>query len=76
TGSLLIYATAPGEAAEDGEGRNGLFTSMLLSHMLQPGLSVEELLKTVRIAVVEVSGGHQVPWESSSLMGNFCFVYK
>ena len=74
TGSLLVYATAPGQAASDGPGRNGLYTSMLLKHLTTPGLRIEELLKRVRIDVVRASGHAQVPWESSSLMGDFYFA--
>jgi carboxyl-terminal processing protease len=34
---------------------------------------VEILLKRVRQAVVIETDGAQVPWESSSLTGDFCF---
>jgi len=73
-GSILIYSTAPGEAADDGPDQNGLYTSMLLKHIMDRGLTVEVLLKRVRIDVMEASGGRQVPWESSSLTGNFYFM--
>src|SRR5215510_4828214 len=39
-GSLIAYATAPGATANDGSGRNGLYTSYLLKHLPTPGLSV------------------------------------
>ena len=76
TGSILIYATAPGDAASDGGGRNGLFTSYLLKHMDTPGLAIEPMLKRVRIDVMKASGKTQTPWESSSLTGDFYFAPK
>jgi len=74
TGSFISYATAPGQVAADGEGGNGLFTSKLLKHMIKPGLKLEEVFKQVRIDVQEESNNRQVPWDSSSLTGDFYFV--
>ena len=76
TGSILAYATAPGSVAADGVGRNGLYTSKLLKHMMTPGLAIEKVLKNVRIEVMKESGMRQVPWESSSLTGDFYFNTK
>lgn len=74
TGTLIAYATAPGSVASDGSGRNGAYTAELLRFMRVPGLPVEEVFKQVRIAVRQSSQGSQVPWEASSLVGNFSFV--
>lgn len=73
TGSILAYATSPGSVAADGIGRNGLYTSKLLKHMVTPGLTIERVFKNVRIEVMNNSGKNQVPWESSSLTGDFYF---
>lgn len=73
-GSLIAFATAPGGTANDGDGRNGLYTSKLLQHLTTPGLSVEYLFKRVRAGVVEATKGKQIPWESSSLIGDFFFA--
>jgi len=73
TGSLIAYATAPGEVAVDGPERNGIFTKYLLKHIGTQGLPIEQVLKRVRIDVVNETDGKQVPWESSSLMGEFVF---
>lgn len=72
-GSIVCYATAPGKTASDGTGTNGLYTEQLLKFMQVPKLSVEEVFKQVRIAVVEKSNKQQVPWETSSLVGDFFF---
>ena len=74
-GSILAYATAPGSVAADGAGRNGLYTSKLLKYLPQPGLKIEDLFKQVRREVLAESGSGQVPWESSSLAGDFYFVH-
>jgi len=73
TGSIVAYATAPGSVAADGMSRNGLYTSMLLKHITTPGLRIEEFFKIVRIDVMNDSNKKQVPWESSSLTGDFYF---
>ena len=72
-GSILAYATAPGDVAADGNGRNGVYTAALLQHLRTPGLKIEEVFKRVRIDVVRASTRKQIPWESSSLMGDFYF---
>ena len=72
-GTLIAYATSPGSVAVDGEGDNGLYTSELLRALERPGLKAEDVFKQVRIAVAKRSGGLQVPWESSSLTGDFVF---
>lgn len=74
TGTLIAYATAPGQVASDGEGRNGLYTSELLSAMDVPGIRIEDVFKRVRANVVKKSGEAQTPWESSSLTGDFYFI--
>lgn len=75
-GTLLAYATAPGKQAPDGIGQRGnsIYTTELARHLLTPGLPVELMFKRVREAVVRESRQLQVPWEHSSLLGEFAFV--
>jgi len=73
SGTLIAYATAPGSVAIDGEGDNGLYTSELLNAMRESGNKIEDVFKRVRIAVQAKSNGRQIPWESSSLVGDFYF---
>ncbi len=75
-GSLIAYATAPGSVAADGEGRNGIYTKYLLKYISNPNLKVEEVLKQVRIDVINETNEKQIPWESSSLTGEFYFASK
>ena len=73
SGSIIAFATAPGKTASDGIGANGLYTQELIKAMRKPGLSIEQIFKEVRINVSKMSGDKQVPWENSSLMGDFFF---
>jgi hypothetical protein len=75
-GTLLAYATAPGKQAPDGIGQRGnsVYSAQLARHLLTPGLPVELMFKRVREAVVRESRQLQVPWEHSSLLGEFAFV--
>lgn len=66
-GSLLAYATAPGNVASDGGGKNGLYTENLLRELAVRGVRVEDALKRVRLNVRLASHGAQIPWESTSL---------
>jgi uncharacterized caspase-like protein len=73
-GSMVAFSTAPGGVALDNPNdRNSLYTKHLLSTMEEPGLPVELLFKQVRLGVARETGRVQVPWESSSLTGDFCF---
>jgi len=73
SGTFVAFATAPGSTASDGDGRNGLYTQHLLRAMKEPGLKVEEVFKQVRVGVKRASRDAQVPWDSSSLTGEFYF---
>ncbi len=73
-GTFIAYATAPGSVAADGEGANGLYTQEMLKALRQPGLKVEDVFKQVRINVAAATNGAQVPWEASSLTGDFYFT--
>ena len=66
-GSLLAYATSPGNVAEDGEGQNGLYTGHLLREFAVAGTRIEDAFKRVRLSVRIASKGRQIPWESTSL---------
>ena len=73
-GSMVAFSTAPGGVALDNPSeKNSLYTKHLLGFMQSPGLPVEMLFKQVRLSVARETGRVQVPWESSSLTGDFCF---
>ena len=75
-GTLIAYATAPGSVALDGAGANSVYTGALVDALRTPGLRVEEVFKRVRQNVRVKTQGKQVPWEASSLEGDFVFVER
>jgi len=74
TGIFVAYATAPGKIAQDGEGRNGLFTKYLKQYINEEGLKIEEVFKEVGREVQQKSNRGQTPWTSSSVYGDFYFT--
>ncbi len=72
-GSLIAYATAPGSTASDGAGKNGLYTSAILESIKIPDLNILQIFQNVRSLVSDKSQGQQIPWESTSLTGDFYF---
>src|SRR6195952_353738 len=72
-GTFLSYSTSPGAEAEDGNGDDSPYTTALLAAAKEPGLSIEDAFKRVRVAVNKTTEGRQTPWESSSLTDEFRF---
>jgi carboxyl-terminal processing protease len=73
-GTMVAFSTSPeGVALDNPQEKNSLFAKHLLAQMQEPGLPVEILFKRVRLAVASETERRQVPWESSSLTGDFCF---
>ena len=73
-GTLIAFATAPGQVALDGEGANSPFSSALARHISTPGLEVQQMLTRVRADVVAATRSKQVPWSNSSLLGEVYLV--
>ena len=73
SGTLIAYATQPGNVADDGEGRNSPFTEALLANLAASGLSVNDLMTSVTDAVATRTNGRQQPWTHSSLRKPFYF---
>jgi hypothetical protein len=73
-GTYIAYSTAPGMLAADGSGANSLFTASLAENLSKQGLSIEEVFKNTRREVAERTNNKQIPWTSSSLIGDFYFL--
>lgn len=74
-GTVVAYSTAPGAlAADNPQAKNSVYTRHFVAHVKTPGLTIEAVFKRTRAAVLKESGGAQVPWESSSLVNDFCFT--
>ena len=61
SGSIIVYATSAGSVAQDGTGRNGVFTQELLKNLKTPGLEVKEVFNRTGAGVKAATGGKQVP---------------
>ena len=75
-GTLIAFATAPGQVALDGEGANSPFSAALSRHIGTPGLEVQQMLTRVRAEVVATTRNKQVPWSNSSLLGEVYLAEK
>jgi Tfp pilus assembly protein PilF len=68
-GTLIVFATQPGNVALDGSDEHSPFTAALLKHIEAPNLDIAIMLRRVRDDVIDATRGQQVPWEHSSLRG-------
>ncbi|WP_395021917.1 SUMF1/EgtB/PvdO family nonheme iron enzyme [Dongia sp.] len=72
-GSFLAYSTAPGDAALDGKGSNSPYSAALAKAIESDRVPLEQLFRNVRVNVMNATGENQVPWDASSLTGEFYF---
>ena len=70
-GAIIVYATDPGQVAQDGSGKNGTFTEALLKHIATPGIDVKAMFDRVGADVSKGTGGKQNPWISSKFYGSY-----
>lgn len=75
-GTLIAFATAPGQVALDGTGANSPFSTALVRHLATPGLEVQQMLTRVRADVVASTVNKQVPWSNSALLGEVYLAGK
>jgi hypothetical protein len=70
-GTLLAFATGPGQTALDGEaGTNSPFTRALLANIAQPGVEIQQAMTKVRAQVNEETSKNQLPWGHTNLIGS------
>ncbi|GEM_PF-648555 len=60
-GSIIVYATSAGSVAQDGTGKNGVFTGELLKNLKTPGLDVMEVFSRTGEGVQRATLGRQTP---------------
>lgn len=72
-GTLIAFATSPGQVAKDGRKRNGAYTDALLQHIGTPDCAIENMFKRVRNTLSAATKGKQISWEHTSLSGEFFF---
>jgi uncharacterized caspase-like protein len=74
-GTLLSYATQPGNVALDGDDGHSPYTRALVETMQKPGLDVLQAFNQVGLMVKRATGSSQQPWVSSSpIDGSFYFA--
>ena len=74
SGTFIAYSTSPGKIALDGSAGNySFYTGSLISNIAIPGMTIEEVFKNTRRDVVRLTSREQIPWEASSLLGDFYF---
>ena len=62
-GTLIAFATGPGQTALDGEaGTNSPFTRALLANIASPGVEIQQAMTKVRAQVNEETSKNQLPW--------------
>ncbi len=73
-GTLIAYATAPGDVAADGVDQNSPYTRALTRAIASGhGRTIESVFKSARREVLAATGDRQTPWETSSIVGDFYF---
>ena len=75
-GTVIVYATDPGNVAADGDGRNGLFTSGLLTAFRSDDLSLFGVLTRASEVVEQGSNRQQTPYINgpATVQKNFSFA--
>lgn len=74
-GTVISYATQPGNVAQDGSAKNSPYAAALAAAMRKPGRSVFETFNEVGLAVKNATGGRQQPWFATSpIEGTFHFL--
>jgi hypothetical protein len=71
-GTLIAFATAPGQVALDGEGANSPFSAALSRHIGTPGLEVQQMLTRVRAGILQCQGGQNVGFVVGSVTSLEC----
>src|SRR5258706_4639193 len=70
-GTLIAFATGPGQTALDGqEGNNSPFTRALIANIAQPGVEIQQAMTKVRAQVNEETNKGQLPWGHTNLIGS------
>ena len=70
-GTLIAFATGPGQTALDGEaGTNSPFTRALMANIAAPGVEIQQAMTKVRAQVNEETNKNQLPWGHTNLIGS------
>ena len=70
-GTLIAFATSPGQTALDGDkGTSSPFTRALVANITQPGVEIQQAMTRVRAQVSDETNKNQMPWGHTDLTGS------
>jgi uncharacterized caspase-like protein len=70
-GTLIAFATGPGQTALDGEkSAHSPFTRALLANIAKPGVEIQQAMTMVRAQVNDETNKKQLPWGYTYLLGS------
>jgi uncharacterized caspase-like protein len=70
-GTLIGYATGPGQTASDGKkGGHRPYTKALLDNIARSGVEIQDAMRMVRAEVNDETNKGQLPWGHSDLVGS------
>lgn len=73
-GTMISFATQPGNVAADGSGQNGPYAAALAAAMRKPDVDIFHVFNLVGLTVKRATDGVQQPWVSTSpIDGEFYF---
>lgn len=71
-GSIIAFSTSPGQlSSENVSSLHGYYTEALLNYIKLPRVNIETIFKKTREQLVAKFGGKQIPWEHTSLVGDY-----
>ena len=74
-GTILGFATAPGDVAYEGEGDYSVWTESLATELLAiPGRDLEGVLQATRATVYGQTDNQQLPWTNTSMLGDLTLL--
>ena len=71
---FYLFASAPGTVAQDGKGRNGIFTQELLKYLGQAGLTMPDLYEAVSSGVLVATDNKQEVYHEGDMLARFSLV--
>jgi len=71
SGTLIAFATSPGDSALDGEGEHSPYAKALIDHFGDQGSEIRLMFGSVADSVQDATRKEQLPWISSPLGGKF-----
>ena len=70
--TVVSFSTMSNGSANEGKGRNGIYTEVLIKELKNSNATIDEVLKKISIAVKQKTSGSQIPSSYSSISSD-CF---